>query len=213
MKKRLNPFVFFLVAVLMVSFVLPHNVDAKTTKYYSENNLNSKADELISILEELDNNNIDMENLDNNTEKSLNHLSYKTRKFYKSYKDAVENGENGNKFIVGKYLNIDQSKLSQSNSKIAPRIILPFSYKKYKVSESKIKKINSLAKKVGLGAGLLTAIAKAFKKSPTYRTLLIGAVGSIGLHALNSCDKHKKGIYIEDYRFGATHSFQCKPVK
>ncbi|WP_375106085.1 hypothetical protein AB9L15_04100 [Lysinibacillus fusiformis] len=84
------------------------------------------------------------------------------------------------------------------------------------VKETKMsnQEVNEILKAAGLNAGawgFLTALAKKWGKSPTWRTLMMVALPTLGAAGLNSCNQYNKGVIITDTRIGATHMYGCLP--
>lgn len=84
------------------------------------------------------------------------------------------------------------------------------------VKETKMsnQEVIEIVKQAGLNAGawgFLTALAKKWGKSPTWRTLMAVALPSLGAAGLNNCNQYNKGVKITDTRIGATHMYGCLP--
>lgn len=218
MKSKLKPLMLVIVASLVglpplsVANAADSNTSQDDNTQEKDKDFDKDTDKLIDILEELNEKDITLEDLDENSTKDINNLDDEAKDFYNLYKKSVQEGETEND-IINDYLDIDVTTNEENvdQDKASLKMVSPISAKKYKITNGQMKKLNSIAKTVGVGEGFTAAVAKKFGKSPTWVTIIATTVGALGMNGLNSCNENNNGINIVDLRFSATHSFSCEP--
>ncbi|WP_340084680.1 hypothetical protein MHB50_00155 [Siminovitchia sp. FSL H7-0308] len=164
----------------------------------SENSLNDELDQLINLLEEMDSKGIDIINLENNKSEQIELLSPDAKELYLKYELEIQN--NGTNEVVGNVL-------YSENSSVNPGEIGTLT-KKTKVrgiyiSNATVKKLNTITNYSGGIFGVAAALIKMkLGLSPTALTMLILAVGTLGMKVVNSCNKYKKGFYLSGEFYG-----------
>lgn len=194
--------------VMLFAFVAPEkSVYAEETEenlYYEFDEteaLSAEADQYYNAIMELDEK-LNMYNFSTHTTGQLSSLSPEAKEFYDVYKTTVA-------------VEAPPTTGGDNNDVIKPPPISTFAIgyiggvKNYYLTNQQVKDITYNVAIHGTGWGFITAIAKKFKRSPTFVTMLIIAVPALGAAALNKCNRLGRGIVIRDTRIGAMHSFTC----
>lgn len=201
--------------VIIITFVSPSLAQAS-----SNDKVNVTAKELentevvIDAINELDKK-LDMENLSSNSQEEINKLSKEAKELYNSivsYEDQKSTPLTGDDAITVLSEHVNKLNNNEVNKSKEPTIqpMAVINYKEYKISNSKLRQLNSA---IGLNGGFwatATAIASTFSKSPTTLTLMLAAVPMLGMGMLNTCNSKGKGIIITKIGSGATNSYSCK---
>ncbi|WP_144489255.1 hypothetical protein [Bacillus thuringiensis] len=210
---------------LLVTFttMLAFSYTAPTSISYAEESQNvntiktevsgleiAKTKEIMDVIQELDQN-LDMENLSNNTPEDILKLSKASQDFYYSYKN-INDLYNGN-ISADNVANLIASKVNENSINNSPNYAAQYATvrsKDFYISNYQVNEVVKLAGLHGTGWGFAIALAKKFGKSPTWVTLMIVAVPALGAGALNYCNNKNKGVIINRLSIGATHSFTCR---
>ena len=210
------------VFAMLMTFLTPITSIAQTGTSKESNSITvnvseeevAEATKLVNAIDEL-NANLNMNDLSKNSETEIRKLSKEAQDFYYLYKDQ-SNGKATKEDalnLMNEALETEDTKLASSKDTIQKTGYDVISEKKYYLSNQNVKDFVKQAGVNGSFWGLMTAIAKAFKKSPTYVTGLIVAIPALGAAVLNACNKYDKGVVITDLRVGATHNFSCTARK
>lgn len=216
MKKILS--VFIAVSMLTLSLSINNVAHAQSNEEMTDSTVSSeelaKVETMVKAIKELDKK-IGLENLENLEKLSdieqndFDSLSKETQDFYNFVKETKEEnsslitGENGLAVLSAYVHNLDSKTMKATTYSVG-------SVKEYKISNSKMKTLNTAVDGNTGFWGLTAAVAKIWGKNPTALTLLIGAIPAIGIYALNVCNKKEKGVIVKDIRIGASHSYSCR---
>ncbi|WP_079473949.1 hypothetical protein [Marinococcus halophilus] len=158
------------------------------------------SDEQIYEAESEVQDNMDLENLESNSEKEINELSEEGQEFYRAIEiDGLETYE-------------ENFEMENANNGEYSTQVIGISSKEYTLTPGDISAINSVATGGATGTALANALAKHFGKSPTPTTLVVAAIGGLGVGGINSCDQGN-GVIITKTQFGtgpATYSCEAR---
>lgn len=222
-QRNLRYLISFLIFSLVFTVSVPMNSKASEKIEHIElpSDIDNQLDELISLLKEIDSQNIDLINIENNSNHQINQLSTEAKELYLDYKKMVLSGEldklNEDLSEIELYIS-NESVYENDRISFNGSVAQAASASGIKISNSTINKLNEVT---GWSGGIFGVAAALIKMklglSPTALTLLILAVGGLGMHAINSCNKNKKGILLSGNFIGPvtmpTGVVTCKPVK
>ncbi len=181
-----------------------------------ENTFNDELDQLINLLEEMDSKGIDIVNLENNKAEQIELLSPDAKELYSQYELEIQN--HGTNEVVGNILYSEEDAVNAGEITTFAKAAKKTKASGIYISNATIKKLNNVT---GWSGGIFGVAAALIKMklglSPTGLTLLIIAVGGLGMKAINSCNKYKKGIYLSGEFYGPITMpmgvATCKPKK
>lgn len=226
-KKHFKSLVSIISFALIVAFISPQNANAlvllpEGEEYYPEVEMTeseiSEAIEMRDVLLELDAN-LDMTNLENNTTEEISTLSESSQEFYSLYKETepISNETLLPLFITSENIAGSPSKPPLNSDVMPPPGTSTYLYggqigsvTNTSVSNTTITNINEIAGYTGSAFTFAALMAKKYGKNPTFLTLMLVAISALGMKALNTCNRYKKGIVITRTRVGATNYFTCK---
>jgi len=153
----------------------------------NEDVLSKKLNELITLLEEMESQGIDLVDLENNTHEQIESLSYHARKMYVDYESQYK--DLSQEEILKDILPIQNIKFEKT-----PEISLMRSGGIY-ISNQVVEQINKVT---GLTGGFFSVAAALIKLnlalSPTGLSLLIVAIVAGGVAIINTCNWNNKGF-------------------
>ncbi|TRZ40256.1 hypothetical protein CEQ21_04790 [Niallia circulans] len=220
-QKSIRSLIIILVFFLVFSVSIPIKSSAEdydeTTVLPSD--INEQLDNLIILLKEMNSLEIDLLDIENNSNQQIADLSSEAKNLYLGYEEMVDNGEYEDlveELSEVEYKITDDSLFTSVN--FSGTKVMAKSKGEVKISNATIKKLNELT---GWSGGIFGVAAALIKMklglSPTALTLLIIAVGGLGLKAVNSCNKYNKGIILKGSFIGPVTmplgTVTCKPVK
>lgn len=222
----------FRLIVSSIVFTLVYSVTLPVSQAFQEEEVETsflpedfdeQLDELIIMLKEMDKEEIDLVNPAENNEQQIEELSPEVQELYLEYEEAVNSGEVEELEVTIENIQSEQDVIIETSS-IDNKSSISFfgatanAGTKVTITNKTIQKLNDVT---GWSGGIF-AVATALIKlklglSPTPLTMLIIAVGALGMKGINSCNKNKKGIILEGVVYGSVTSpvgtVVCKPVK
>lgn len=203
-------FTSFMVLSLLFALTMPNFVKAKEFKNSEETSFNE--DKYFAIFDEMLKKGIDLENLSSNTQKDINKLSSKAKKFYSEYEIVMNDDEKVLEYIA--ILEASENTTTTNGDGIyTPMMnvdpgdggaLISHPDGTIFISHDTISKLNKVSGLSGSMLGVFSALVKYYTGMlPKQAIILAAAIYTLGLAALNTCDWNDKGVYISAQFFGS----------